>query len=142
MNKDPRLTGAELQKDFEAAWTMVCKNTIRKVPIGEEFHSRTPRKTPLLRHIHVNNRQQFAKDLLEKPAKFWDSVLWSDETKIELFGRNSVSDVWRRKSSAYDSKNTIPTVKFGGGSMMVWVAVFILQVLANIILLKANELIG
>ncbi len=35
-------------------------------------------------------------------------VLWSDETKIELFGINSTRHVWRRRNAAYDPKNTIP----------------------------------
>ncbi len=47
-------------------------------------------------------------------------VLWSDETKIELFGFNSTRRVWRRRNAAYDPKNTIPTVKYGGGNIMLW----------------------
>ncbi len=47
-------------------------------------------------------------------------VLWSDETKIQLFGINSTHRVWRRRNAAYDPKNTIPTVKHGGGNIMLW----------------------
>ncbi len=47
-------------------------------------------------------------------------MLWSDETKIELFGINSTRRVWRRRNDAYDPKNTIPTVKHGGGNIMLW----------------------
>ncbi len=47
-------------------------------------------------------------------------VLGSDETKIELFGINSTRRVWRRRNAAYDPKNTIPTVKHGGGNIMLW----------------------
>jgi hypothetical protein len=42
-----------------------------------------------------------------------NKILWSDETNIELFGLNAKSHVWRKPG-------TIPTVKHGGGSIMLW----------------------
>ena len=49
-----------------------------------------------------------------------NKILWSDETKIELFGINSKRYVWRKPGTAHDLPNTIPTVKHGGGSIMLW----------------------
>ena len=46
--------------------------------------------------------------------------MWSDETKIELFGINSTRRVWRGKDAEYDPKKTIPTVKHGGENIMLW----------------------
>src|SRR4029434_8313695 len=46
--------------------------------------------------------------------------MWSDETKIKLFGINSTCRVWRGKNAEYDPKNTTPTVKHGGGNIMLW----------------------
>ena len=45
--------------------------------------------------------------------------MWSDETKIELFGINSTR-VWRERKAEYTPKNTIPTVKHGGGNLILW----------------------
>ena len=42
-----------------------------------------------------------------------NKILCSDETKIELFGLNAKLHVWRKPG-------TIPTVKHGGGSNMLW----------------------
>ncbi|KAK6490230.1 extended synaptotagmin-2-like isoform X1 [Huso huso] len=47
-------------------------------------------------------------------------VLWSDETKIELFGLSAKRYVWRKANTAHHPENTIPTVKHGGGSIMLW----------------------
>uniref|UniRef100_A0AAY5K825 Tc1-like transposase DDE domain-containing protein n=1 Tax=Esox lucius TaxID=8010 RepID=A0AAY5K825_ESOLU len=46
--------------------------------------------------------------------------MWSDETKIELFGLNSICHVWRKKKDEYNPKNTIPTMKHGGGNIILW----------------------
>ncbi len=46
--------------------------------------------------------------------------MWSDETKIELFGINSIRRVWKKKKDEYNPKNTIPTVKHGRGNVMLW----------------------
>ena len=32
----------------------------------------------------------------------------------------NTSNVWRKKGKAYNQKNTLPTVKHGGGSLMFW----------------------
>uniref|UniRef100_A0AAZ3PHI0 Transposase n=1 Tax=Oncorhynchus tshawytscha TaxID=74940 RepID=A0AAZ3PHI0_ONCTS len=43
-----------------------------------------------------------------------NKILWSDETKIELFGLNAKCHVWRKPG-------TILKVKHGGGNIMLWV---------------------
>ncbi len=51
-----------------------------------------------------------------------DTMLWSDTkgTKIQLFGINSTHCVCKRRNTFYDPKNTIPTVKYVGGSIVLW----------------------
>lgn len=40
------------------------------------------------------------------------------ETKMELSGLSSTCRVWRKKNDEHHLKNSIPTVKHGGGSIM------------------------
>ncbi len=74
----------------------------------------------MLKPAHVQARLTFAKDYLDDPEEAREKVMWSDETKIELFGINSTRRVWRKKKDVYNPKNNIPTVKHGGGIIMLW----------------------
>ena len=52
--------------------------------------------------------------------QFREKVIWSDETKVELFGRNTATSVWRENGTASKKHHTVPTVKFGGDSITIW----------------------
>ena len=120
VDKNPRLTAKDLQGDLAKAGTDVSVQTVRRQLYEQRLHARTPRRTPLLTTRHKKSRIQYAKENLEKPKKFWESVLWTDETKIELFGPMDHRYVWRKKNEAFVEKNTLPTVKHGGGSVLLW----------------------
>ncbi|KAI4902366.1 hypothetical protein NFI96_025864 [Prochilodus magdalenae] len=77
-------------------------------------HARSPCSR---QHISRHIRLKFANDNLDDPEQAWEKVMWSDETKIEIFGINTTSRVWRQKKAEYNPKNTIPTVKRGGGNL-------------------------
>ncbi len=70
--------------------------------------------------MHKKARKQFAEDKQTKDMDYWNHVLWSDETKINLFGSDCVKRVWWQPGEEYKDKCVLPTVKHGGGSVMVW----------------------
>lgn len=120
VRNQPRTTREELVNDLKRAGTTVSKVTVGNTLRRHSLKSCMARKVPLLKSAHVQARLKFAHDHLDDPEESWEKVLWSDETKIELFGLNSTRRVWRTKNDEYHPKNTIPTVKHGGGSIMLW----------------------
>uniref|UniRef100_A0A3P9M2F9 Tc1-like transposase DDE domain-containing protein n=1 Tax=Oryzias latipes TaxID=8090 RepID=A0A3P9M2F9_ORYLA len=54
------------------------------------------------------------------PEIFWKNILWTDETKINLYQNDGKKKVWRRRGEAHDPKHTTSSVKHCGGSLMVW----------------------
>uniref|UniRef100_A0AAZ3S1R9 Transposase n=1 Tax=Oncorhynchus tshawytscha TaxID=74940 RepID=A0AAZ3S1R9_ONCTS len=107
-------------KMLKETGTKVSISIIKRVLYQNNMKGRSARKKTLLQNSHKKARLWFATVHGTKDRTFWRNVLWSDETKIELFGYNDHSYVWRKKDEACKPKNTIPTVKHRGGSIMLW----------------------
>jgi transposase len=75
-------------------------------------------KTPLKKQ-HKLARLKFAKAHIDKPLDFWRKILWTDESKIEIFSHNERRYVWCKAYTAFKGKHLVPTVRHGG-SIMVW----------------------
>ncbi|KAI4886930.1 hypothetical protein NFI96_030441 [Prochilodus magdalenae] len=65
------------------------------------------------------SRLKFTNDHLNDPEEAWEKVMWSDETKIELFGIHSTRRVWRKKKDEYKPSNAVPTMKHGCGNIIL-----------------------
>ncbi|KAK7143817.1 hypothetical protein R3I93_014851 [Phoxinus phoxinus] len=120
VDKQPQTSSKEIQAVLQAQGASVSARTICRNLNKMKRYGRRPRRTPLLTQRHKKARLQFAKMYTSKPNSFWENVLWTDETKIELFGKAHRSTVYRKCNEAFKEKNTVPTVKYGGGSKMFW----------------------
>lgn len=83
--KEPRTTSKELQASLASIKVSVHDSTIRKRLGKNGIHGR--RQKPLLIKNNTKARLTFAKQYLDYPQDFWPNILWTDETKVELFGR-------------------------------------------------------
>uniref|UniRef100_W5NN98 Tc1-like transposase DDE domain-containing protein n=1 Tax=Lepisosteus oculatus TaxID=7918 RepID=W5NN98_LEPOC len=117
--KRPIFTLDELQRTTAEVGESVHRTTISLTLHKSGLYGRVARRKPFLKDIHKKSRLKFATSHLGDTPNMWKKVLWSDETKIELFGHNAKRYVWRKSNTAHHPQHTIPTVK-RGGSIMVW----------------------
>ena len=91
VSDQPSTTQEELVNDLKAVGTTLTKRTISNTLHCEGLKSCCTPKVPLLKKAHVQARLKFAKEHLDDPEEAWEKVMWSDETKIELFGINWIA---------------------------------------------------
>lgn len=115
--KKPFATANEIKKELNLN---LSESRVRRRLIQANLTARSPRKVPLLSKRHLNNRLKFAKSHLNWPVHKWRNVLWTDESKINLFGSDNAKKCVRRpKNKEYAPQYTIKTIKHGGGSVMI-----------------------
>lgn len=80
---------------------------------------RVARRKPLITDQNRLKRLNYAKQMLAKPFDFWNTVVWSDESKFNMFGSDGRVMAWMSRDEEFDPKCTVPTMKHGDGSVMV-----------------------
>lgn len=63
-------------------------STIGKGLKKDGLFVRVSRRRPLLFNKNVAAQLKFAKSSMNKPQDFWNTELWTDATKVEMFGYN------------------------------------------------------
>ena len=64
-------------------------------------------------------------------------MLWSDDSKLNLFGFDGKVIVWRSSKEEFEPECAIPTVKHGGGNVKCW-ACFSSSGLDSLIFIDGN----
>ena len=86
----------------------------------ENLKAAVKAKKPLLSPQHIKARYEFACKYQHWTEEDWFRVVFSDETKINRLGSDGRVWVWKRPGSALTQQHVSGTVKFGGGSLMIW----------------------
>ena len=114
----PMISSREIRDELRLPVSTV---TIRRRLCEANLSARSPRKVPLLKKRHVMKRIQFAKDHIDWPKEKWRNILWTDESKIVLFGSKGRRQFVRRPpNTEFKPQYTLKTVKHGGASIMTW----------------------
>ena len=104
IKQNPIVTRQELQEDLFSSGICVTKRTISNEIHSNNLKSRSHRNTPLLVKRHRDAWLEFVREHKDKEKSYWDRVLCTDESKIELFVRNYQNHVWREDGHASNQK--------------------------------------
>jgi hypothetical protein len=78
------------------------------------------KKKPFLSSRHRKARMDFVLAHQHWTVEDWKKVVWSDETKINRLGSDGRKWVWKKAGESLSDRLVEGTLKFGGGSLMVW----------------------
>ena len=98
----------------------VSRQTVSRRLQEIRLFNQTPKKKPLVSSKNNNKRLEFASRYVIWTNENWAKVFFSDKSNFNLFGNTGKNNVKRRVGERLSAKCTKKTVKFGGGSVMVF----------------------
>lgn len=78
------------------------------------------KKKPKLTQKHRKERLDYAIAHQHWTVEDWKKVVWSDETKINHVGSDGRKWAWKKAGEGLSDRLVEDTLKFGGGSVMMW----------------------
>lgn len=121
VKKNPKISAPKLQTEIGEEMGKQCNaETIRRALHKAGYNANAIRKKPYVSKVNRQKRLEFAKGHTQCEMAFWNSVIFSDESKFNIHGSDGRDKVWRKPNTQLDPMNMAGTVKHGGGSVMVW----------------------
>jgi transposase len=114
-------TATDVQKKLQYDHNLeVSSSTVRRAFKNNGLKSAVKVKKPLLSVKHKKKRYKFAKKYRHWNFDDWRKVIWSDESKFNIFGSDGREYCWKFKGEPLKDHHIKGTVKFGGGGVFVW----------------------
>ena len=119
--RNRRLTAPEITSGYNRSHSKSISLTTTKRRLRQAgLSGRKAVRKPLLRIGNKKKRLQWAIDHQNWTEEDWGKELWTDESKFELFGQRRRIYIKRTTKEKMIPECLVPTIKHGGGSVMVW----------------------
>lgn len=121
VKEDPKKTATEVFKFAKENMDLnISVETARRILRSAKLFGRRPCKKPLISLKNRKARLAFAKRHLAWTKNEWGKILWSDESKFNLFSSDGIRYIRRPVGERFNRRYQVPTVKHGGGNVMIW----------------------
>ena len=98
----------------------LSRETVRRHLKDAGLTAVVKKKRPLLSQRHKRERMDFAIHHRHWTVDDWMRIIWSDEVKINRLGSDGRKWVYKRAGEALSDRLVEGSLKFGGGSLMMW----------------------
>lgn len=116
---DRGLSATKIAKQIENEFSIrLSSQSVRNRLHKTGLKGRVALKKPWLSAKNIKKRLKWAQDHISWSSDDWNKVIWSDETKVMLFGSDGVTRKWRRTGESLKKECLRPTVKHGGGELL------------------------
>ena len=113
------LTLAEITEKFNIILKFtVSDRTVQRVLHEEGYSGHAAKKKPFISEKNRKKRYGWCR-MRKNWTTEWDYIIWSDESRYELFNNDFRNWVWRKKDERYNIECLKPTVKNSIG-IIVW----------------------
>jgi transposase len=100
--------------------TKISRQSLSRELHNAGMRAKMKKKKPAISPKNRKERLAFAKSHKDWTVEDWKRVVFSDESKINRFGSDGLKWTWIRDNEPLQPRSVIPTVKGGGGSLMIW----------------------
>ncbi|CAJ0916738.1 unnamed protein product [Ranitomeya imitator] len=119
--RNRRIISSDLQKERQMEAGVKCTaRTVRNRLLEAGLKSCKPRKKPFINEKQRRARLKFAIDHKDWTIEDWSKVIFSDGSNFQLCPTPVHLMVRQSPGEAYKPQCLAPTMKFGGGSVMIW----------------------
>jgi hypothetical protein len=114
-------TATGISKVLKSSYEIeISRYTVARVLKSFGYSCRIKKKKPRLTEKNKKDRLAWAMAHETWTSDDWSRVIWSDESKFNLLNSDGKEYFWTNRPCELSEDSIKPTLKFGGGGVMVW----------------------
>ncbi|KAG0753690.1 hypothetical protein G6F18_012590 [Rhizopus arrhizus] len=113
-------TASDVQLFLRSLGYNISKWSVRRLLRKLGFKSGIKKHKPFISYTNQKKRIKWCSDKASWTVEDWKSVVFSDETKINVWGADGIRYYWKQVEQPWRFFHADQTMKHGGGSIMLW----------------------